>query len=217
MIVNRDQLDAQTAQTIEIWLHENLHGVSSELLGLEDAGVTEMMMMCNPVRDHGPAAWHRDFSPYYCAPLQGYTEDIIENGPRYIQWNVPLYDDDVLWVVPGSHLRPETEEETRQLLKDPRVPLPGAQQVELKAGDAVVYTNILLHWGSIYTAKLRRTVHFSYRAFGGQRIRVDLADSGDSSIGADANNQSVLTGVALLFDLRQAEIDGFDVGDLHIR
>jgi len=123
MIVNRDQLDAQTAQTIEIWLHENLHGVSSELLGLEDAGVTEMMMMCNPVRDHGPAAWHRDFSPYYCAPLQGYTEDIIENGPRYMQWNVPLYDDDVLWVVPGSHKRSTTPEELAQLSNDIRAAL----------------------------------------------------------------------------------------------
>ena len=41
----QDQIDAETALSIEIWLHENLQGVSSELLGLEDAAVTEMMMM----------------------------------------------------------------------------------------------------------------------------------------------------------------------------
>ena len=160
-----DQLDTQTAQTIEIWLHENLHGVSSQLLGLEDAGVTEMMMMCNPVRDHGPAAWHRDFSPYYCAPLQGYTQDIIENGPRYIQWNVPLYDDDVLWVVPGSHKRSTTPEELAQLSKDNRAPLSSGLQVRLKAGDGVGYILPILHWGSNYSTKKRRTMHGGYSAF----------------------------------------------------
>ena len=29
------QIDAETALSIEIWLHENLQGASSELLGLE--------------------------------------------------------------------------------------------------------------------------------------------------------------------------------------
>ena len=111
-----DQIDAQTAKTVEIWLHENTQGVSSNLLGLEDAAVTEMMLMCSPSRDHGAAnhrGWHRDFYPPRCAPLQGYAEDIIENGPRYVQWNIPLYDDDVLWVVPGSHNRFNTEQEDR--------------------------------------------------------------------------------------------------------
>ena len=106
-----NQVDAETALAVEIWLHENLQGVSSELLGLEDAAVTETMMMCNPVRDHGPAKWHRDFYPPYCAPLQSYADDILENGPRYVQWNIPLYDDNVLWVVPQSHIRRNTEEE----------------------------------------------------------------------------------------------------------
>jgi hypothetical protein len=32
-----------------------------------------------------------------------------------MHWNVALYDDEVLWVVPGSHLRPNTDEENRQL------------------------------------------------------------------------------------------------------
>ena len=118
-----DQVDAETALAVEIWLHENLQGVSSELLGLEDAAVTEMMMMCSPVRDHGPAKWHRDFYPPYCAPLQSYADDILENGPRYVQWNIPLYDDNVLWVVPKSHIRRNTEEENRQIAKDARAPL----------------------------------------------------------------------------------------------
>jgi hypothetical protein len=80
----------------------------------------------------------------------------------------PLYDDPTLWVIPGSHRRLNTPEEERQLREDPRQTLPGGIPVELKAGDGVVYTNLLLHWGSFYTPRrLRRTFHFGYRSFGG--------------------------------------------------
>jgi hypothetical protein len=158
-------VDAATAGFIQFWLHENTLGVSRELLQMPQAAVTEMMMMCNPVGDRGPAAWHRDIHPFDTAPLQGYIDDIAENGPRYVQWNIPLYDDDVLWVVSGSHLRLNTEEEQRQLHQDPRVPLPNAVQTQLRAGDAVVYITPILHWGSNYSAKLRRTLHGGYSPF----------------------------------------------------
>jgi hypothetical protein len=85
-----------------------------------------------------------------------------------VQWNIALWEDSVLWVVPGSHLRRNTEEETRQLAADPKVPLPGGLQVELGPGDGVAYTIPILHWGSNYSAKRRRIVHLGYRAFGGE-------------------------------------------------
>ena len=113
-----DQIDASTASAVEIWLHENTQGVSSQLLGVEDAAMTEMLIMCSPVRDHGPARWHRDFSPSHSASVMGYAQDILENGPRYIQWNIALYDDEVLWVVPGSHVRANTAAEDEQLQHD---------------------------------------------------------------------------------------------------
>ena len=117
-----NQIDPETAPAVEVWLEENIHGVSTELLGIADGAVTEMMMMCNPVRDHGPARWHRDLHPIDTAPLQGYIDDIVEGGPRYVQWNIPLYDDSVLWVVPGSHLRLNTPEENEVMLADPPPP-----------------------------------------------------------------------------------------------
>ena len=163
-----DQIDSQTAAAVEIWLHENVQGVSSQLLDVEDAGVTEMMLMCSPQRDYGATkhrGWHRDFYPPRCAPLQGYTEDIIENGPRYVQWNIALYDDDVLWVVPGSHIRFNTEEENEQLTKDPCVPLRHGVQTHLKAGDGVAYILPILHWGSCYDSKMRRTIHGGFSTF----------------------------------------------------
>ena len=151
--------DEQTAAAIEIWLHENLQGVSSRLLAEDDVPPTEMMMMCNPVRDHGPAAWHRDFYPPLNAPLMAYADDILENGPRYVQWNIPLYDDDVLWVIPGSHIRRSTEEENESMRRDPRAPVPGGVQTHLEAGDGVAYILPILHWGSNYSPRMRRTIH----------------------------------------------------------
>jgi hypothetical protein len=159
------QIDRQTAAAVEIWLHENLQGVSSELLGVDDAAVTEMMLMCNPVRDRGPAHWHRDFRPSHSAPLQGYADDIVENGPRYVQWNLPLFDDDILWVVPGSHVRRNSDEEDEQLRRDLDAPLRSGIQTRLEAGDGVAYILPILHWGSNYSAKQRRTIHGGFSMF----------------------------------------------------
>ena len=152
-------IDEQTVSAVDFWLHENTLGVSAQLLAKADPAVTEMLMMCSPVRDHGPDVWHRDLHPIDTAPLQGYVDDLLENGPSYVQWNIPLYDDDVLWVVPGSHRRFNTAEEDRQLLEDQRVPLPGGIPVALRAGDGVVYITPILHWASNYSRKLRRTIH----------------------------------------------------------
>ena len=113
-----------------------------------------MMLMCSPQRDHGPAHWHRDVHPIDMAPMASLQSDFLENGPKYLQWNISLYDDDVLWVVPGSHRRLNTEAENRQLLENPRVPLPGGIPVELKGGDGVVYSNYILHWGSNYSHQI---------------------------------------------------------------
>ena len=151
--------DEQTAGAIEFWTHENIQGASSELLAEADVPVTEMLLMCNPVRDRGPAAWHRDFYPPLNAPLQAYADDILETGPRYVQWNLALYDDDVLYVVPGSHIRPNTDEENESIRRNPRAPVPGCMQTHLAAGDGVAYILPILHWGSNYSTKRRRTMH----------------------------------------------------------
>lgn len=163
-----DQIDAQTASAVEIWTHENIQGVSSQLLAVADAGVTEMMVMCSPVRDHGVGdhrGWHRDFYPPHAAPLQAYADDISENGPRYVQWNLPLYDDSVLWVIPRSHNRFNRAEENAAMIKDSRAPLPGGVQVHLKSGDGVAYILPILHWGSVYNASMRRTIHGGFSMF----------------------------------------------------
>ena len=159
-------INEETANTVETWMHENTLGVGSQLLSVPNqTGIAGMMLMCSPQRDHGPAHWHRDVHPIDMAPMASLQADFLENGPKYVQWNIPLYDDDVLWVVPGSHRRLNTEAENRQLLENPRVPLPGSIPVELKGGDGVVYSNYILHWGSNYSTKLRRTIHGGHTIF----------------------------------------------------
>ncbi len=164
-------VDEATADTVAFCLHENTHGVSKQLIRGSEVGLHQMMLMCSPVRDHGPARWHRDTGADSDAPLEGLHHDMMENGPGYVQWNIPLYDDDVLWVIPGSHRRANTEAENRQLQKDDRAPLPGGIPVKLRAGDGVVYTNFILHWGSNYSSKLRRTIHIGYQSYNGPLYR----------------------------------------------
>ncbi|MDA0322283.1 MAG: phytanoyl-CoA dioxygenase family protein [Verrucomicrobia bacterium] len=163
----QELVDATTSDAIDFCLGETTIGMSRQLVGGPDTAIHYMSMMCNPVKDHGPDAWHRDVTTGQPAPLEGIQELLKAYGAQYVQWNIALYDDDVLWVVPGSHLRRNTPEEDRQLAEDSRVPLPGALQVNLKAGDGVVYALPILHWGSNYSPKMRRCIHLGFRAFGG--------------------------------------------------
>jgi ectoine hydroxylase-related dioxygenase (phytanoyl-CoA dioxygenase family) len=160
-------IDADSADAVEFCMGETTLGVCRQLMQAPDVAIHRYMMMCSPVQDHGPASWHRDIHPIDQAPINGLQLDLLHNYPAYLQWNIALYEDDVLWVVPGSHRRSNTEEENQQLQKDNSVPLPNSMAVELEAGDGVVYTNTILHWGSNYSSKLRRTIHLGYRAFGG--------------------------------------------------
>jgi hypothetical protein len=158
-------VDARNPGMAQIWCDDLLLDVAAQVLALPDPANTGMMVMCNPRRDFGPAGWHRDVHPHDMAPLKLLQDDLLENGPRYVQWNIPLYDDAVLWVVPGSHRRLNSDAENRQLAQDACKPLPGGVPVDLRAGDGVVYINYLLHWGSNYSARMRRTLHGGHAIF----------------------------------------------------
>ena len=159
-------IDADTAEAVELWVSEPIRGLASELLDDEHAGISAMQMMCNPTFDYGPAPWHRDIHPIDMGPMQSMQESLVDDGPNYMQWNIPLYDDSVFWIVPGSHTRINTEAENRSLLEDARVPIPGGEQVHLRAGDVLVYVNYLIHWGSRYMSEpKRRTLHGGHTTY----------------------------------------------------
>ena len=166
LLVFQTLVDSETADAAEFSLHENTLGTSRRLMGVPETAVVFMFLRCNPVRDHGPGDWHRDTNPGY-PPLEGLQTDMLANGPGFLQWNIALYDDDVLGVVPRSHFRLNTPEEDRVLLEDPSAPLPGGIRVELGPGDGVVYINTMLHRTSDHSATLRRAIQLGYRSFGG--------------------------------------------------
>jgi len=161
-------IDEETANVVEdFWIADQTLDICKQILCNPEPMVTDMMMMCSPVRDHpGGTGFHRDVHPIDMAPLEALQGDFMENGPRYTQWNVPLYDDKVLWVVPGSHRRLNTKQENADLLADAKQPVTGGVPVELQAGDGVVYSNFLIHSGNNYTTKLRRTLHGGHAIYG---------------------------------------------------
>ena len=66
-------------------------------------------------------------------PLGGLIEDQLANGPAYVQWNIALYEDHILYVVPGSHRRLTTEIESSHLQAERGTisPVPESRCVEL--------------------------------------------------------------------------------------
>ena len=178
-----EHCDRDTRTCFQLALHDNTLGVSAQLLDcpVDAIGVNMVSVLCNPEFEPetpppsgqpwgtDPRNWHRDVRPDHDGPLSELIADEEANGPAHMQWNIALYDEAILNVIPGSHCRLTSEVESRQLNKEggTTTPLGGSVIVDLKVGDGVVYNNMLLHWGSKYTNReKRRTLHYAYRSFG---------------------------------------------------
>ncbi|KAI1132868.1 phytanoyl-dioxygenase family protein [Nemania abortiva] len=85
------------------------------------------------------------------------------------QWNLPLYPDDSLIVIPGSHIRVRTPAERATAPCEPD--MPGQLVVHLGAGDVVFYDNNILHRGVYRANKERMSLHGSVGHAGGGRFR----------------------------------------------
>ena len=132
-------IDRQNHESVEFLFHENTYGISKQIMQTEDVVPTQFGMFCNPRIDHGPSDWHRDISPPVHGPVESYYTDFLNNPPCYTQWNIALYDDDVFWLVPGSHRRFNTATENQQLSISEHAPIDGGMPIELRAGDGIVY------------------------------------------------------------------------------
>lgn len=140
------------------------------LIGCEQGDLTMELynMLVRPDRDFS-LRWHRDD-----IPASATAEEEVErlNKPAWhAQWNLALYDDSSLVVVPGSHRRARTEVERSA---DPyEEVLPGQVVVQLKAGEVAFYNNNILHRGVYSCEKERMTLHGSIgtKAAGRERAR----------------------------------------------
>jgi len=133
----------------------------------DDELVMELFnMLVRPETDFA-LRWHRDDIP---AGASDEGERLRLAEPAFhAQYNLALYEDSSLVVVPGSHRRARTATERGA---DPMADhLPGQVEVRMEAGDIVFYDNNILHRGVYDASKERMTLHGSIGHVRGQKLR----------------------------------------------
>jgi len=111
--------------------------------------------------------WHRDDIPATATAEQELER--LKEPAWHAQWNIALYDDESLIVVPGSHTRARTEFERNA---DPfEKGIPSEIKVKMQAGDVVFYNNNILHRGAYRSDVERMTLHGSMGHIGGSNLR----------------------------------------------
>ncbi|WPH00707.1 Hypothetical protein R9X50_00353700 [Acrodontium crateriforme] len=121
----------------------------------EDTLVMELYnMLVRPEYDYA-LRWHRDDIPPTVSPEEELER--LQHPMKHAQWNLSLWNDSSLIVVPGSHKRARTEEERAA---DPfAAHLPNMLIVEMQPGDIVFYNNNILHRGVYDHTAERMTLH----------------------------------------------------------
>jgi ectoine hydroxylase-related dioxygenase (phytanoyl-CoA dioxygenase family) len=111
--------------------------------------------------------WHRDIIQIPQDKIEDWLFNRFHNS---VQVNMPLYEESVLWIVPGSHKRPNTSEENIAFVGSKYYAPLGAEMsggipVKIKAGQAALYNNNLIHRGHTEVMEnLRRTIHMGYHS-----------------------------------------------------
>jgi hypothetical protein len=171
----------------ELYFSDALLDIVRELVGRkdshtgDDALVMELFnLLVSPTgkRDF-ELCWHRDDVRPDLDP-QEEQRQLDEKSPEgrqlHAQYNIALYEDSSLVVIPGSHRRARTQAEREA---EPYAPeLPGQVTVTLNAGDGLFYDSNILHRGVYHgidaeTETGRMTLHGSVglAGHGKQRAR----------------------------------------------
>lgn len=143
----------------ELYFSDEVLSVVKELVGLpaDPQGDEKLVMelfnlLVSPAaeQDFG-LCWHRDDVRPDLTP-QEEERQLAEKSPEgqqlHAQYNIALFQDASLIVIPGSHRRIRTEAERSAGPFEPN--MPGQLVVELRPGDAVFYDSNILHRG-VYT------------------------------------------------------------------
>ncbi|KAL7817205.1 phytanoyl-CoA dioxygenase [Trichoderma gracile] len=162
------QLPGHAAFTA-LYFSDEILGIVKELLGGcgdEDLVMELFNMLVRPERDF-ELRWHRDD-----IPAEATAEEEMERLGRpafHAQYNLALWEDESLVVVPGSHARARTEAERAAGPFEKE--LPGQLVVRLEPGDIVFYNNNILHRGVYDSGRERATLHGSVGHVAGSRLR----------------------------------------------
>lgn len=140
------------------------------LIGCEEEELT-MELYNMLVRPDGgfELRWHRDDVSASASPEE--EEEHLGRPSNHAQWNLALYDDSSLVLIPGSHKRARTDVERNAAPYEPY--LPGQITVKLRAGEVAFYNNNILHRGVYDPNKERMTLHGSIgsKRAGSERAR----------------------------------------------
>lgn len=149
--------------------------IASLLLGMEvkDMQMELFNLLINPSSHYFALGWHRDDIKPDVTPEE--EEERLRRPTYGVQFNTALYDDDCLFIVPGTHRRVRTKEEARaNMAKAPPAVLvteaegfdggwevdpPNTFRVKLKAGETVFYSQRILHRASYGPKAARATLH----------------------------------------------------------
>ncbi|KAK0709809.1 hypothetical protein B0T26DRAFT_616229, partial [Lasiosphaeria miniovina] len=125
--------------------------------------------------------WHRDDIPWEATADEEEARLSATNQQQHAQFNLALYDDASLIVVPGSHARARTAAERGADPYDDGNAMPGAAAVALAPGDIVFYDNNIVHRGVYAAGRERATLH-------GSVGRAAVAGADDEAANARARN-----------------------------
>ncbi|KAH8176797.1 phytanoyl-CoA dioxygenase (PhyH) domain-containing protein [Sarocladium implicatum] len=152
----------------KLYFSDEILGVVKQLLKCEDEDlVMELFnMLVKPEKDF-ELRWHRDD-----VPAEATAEEELERLGKpawHAQYNLPLYPDSSLILVPGSHRRARTDVERAASPFEAHIP--GQISVDLQPGDIAFYDNNILHRGVYDSSKDRTTLHGSVGHVGGSKQR----------------------------------------------
>ncbi|KAF3940877.1 hypothetical protein ABW19_dt0209467 [Dactylella cylindrospora] len=145
----------------EIYTIDQLLSTACSILAVPSPSSLQLELfnlLINPHTTPFSLPYHRDTIPS-ATPSQEEVE-LLKRPRTGTQYNLALYDDACLIVVPGSHRRPKTADEQAILSADDKAPLPNEIRVVLKPNQAVFYENDILH-RAVYTLDKRVTLHGS--------------------------------------------------------
>jgi hypothetical protein len=156
-----------------------------EILGSAHKASDNMGVLLEPAQNAWCTNWHRDIAHH----LEGLDMQSFYQAARdlrtFNQFNAALYDDHSLWIVPGSHNREDTPEESACFPSTlPAAPefsedasseereracleyaycMPGAVPVVLFAGDCAFYRASGWHLGNYVPYIKRATLHDNFQ------------------------------------------------------
>ncbi|PQE23364.1 phytanoyl- dioxygenase protein [Rutstroemia sp. NJR-2017a WRK4] len=111
--------------------------------------------------------WHRDDIPSSASPQEELSR--LSHPSFHAQYNMALYPDSSLVVIPGSHRRARTEKERE--MGEYETGVEGEIRVKMEPGDVVFYDNNILHRGVYDEGTERMTLHGSVGLEGGGGVR----------------------------------------------